>query len=239
MIYEKEFTVYDFLCNNGELTLKNIINYFIETSNLHSLSVGLSSRELMENNYTWMIYKWRIKILKYPKVFDKIKVKTWASGFKGLNAEREFEMYLDDEKIAYASSIFLLIELNKRKPVVIPEYFAERFGIKEEKYFEKIKRINLKKDEKVLNEANYKIMKRDIDINNHVNNSIYAELLFESLPEIYSEIKFSEININYMKELVLGDRVVIDVYLEKDEFYFFFRNEDSSEMYARIWANVN
>jgi acyl-acyl carrier protein thioesterase len=129
--------------------------------------------------------------------------------------------------------------LNKRKPVVIPEYFAERFGIKEEKYFEKIKRINLKKDEKVLNEANYKIMKRDIDINNHVNNSIYAELLFESLPEIYSEIKFSEININYMKELVLGDRVVIDVYLEKDEFYFFFRNEDSSEMYARIWANVN
>ena len=101
-IYEKEFIIEDFLCREGELTLKNIINYFIETTNHHSNFVGLANEVLMAKAYTWMIYKWRIKVLKYPKAFQRIKVRTWAIGFKSLKAFREFEIYLGDEKIAYA-----------------------------------------------------------------------------------------------------------------------------------------
>ena len=232
-IYEKEFIIEDFLCREGELTLKNIINYFIETTNHHSNFVGLANEDLMTKDYTWMIYKWRIKVLKYPKAFQRIKVRTWASGFKSLKAFREFEIYLGDEKIAYASSIFLLIDLESRKPVKIGDKISEIYKINDLKFFDKIERINEPIDREPINNFDYIILRRDIDLNNHVNNSVYAELLCEAMPKYLYKKKFSDININYTKELLLGDHIFIDVYLKDDKLYFFFKNREKKEIYAR------
>lgn len=233
-IYEKEYIVENFLCKNGELPLNHIINYFVETSNCQSISLGEDSNNLISKGYTWMIYKWFIKILKYPKAYQKIKVRTWASGFKGINAFREFEMYAEGEKIVSASSIFLLIDLKKLKPIKIPREVSEIYSTYYVKNFDKIERINEPKDIEAINNFDYNILKADIDINNHVNNSVYAKLLYEALPKSLYNIKFTDVNINYVKELKYGDRVFIYVYLEDDKLYFFFKNKEKSEIYARV-----
>ncbi|NMW84651.1 acyl-[acyl-carrier-protein] thioesterase [Peptoniphilus sp. AGMB00490] len=232
-IYEREFVVEDFLCKKGELSLNYIINYFMETSNCQSISLGEDSDNLINKGYTWMIYKWFIKILKYPKAYQRIKVKTWASGFKGINAFREFEMYVEGERIVSASSNFILIDLKKRKPIKIPKEISKIYSINDVKNFDKIERVNEPKDIETINIFDYKILKSDIDINNHMNNSVYAKLLYEALPESFYNIKFTDVNINYVKELKYGDHVCIYVYLEDDKLYFFFKNKEKSELYAR------
>lgn len=232
--YTKEFIVEDFLCRDEELPLNHILNYFIETSNCQSRYLGLSNEKLMAGGQTWMVYKWKVKILRAPRSQEKIRVVTWASGFKSLMAFREFEMYGGSEKIATASANFLLIDLKTRRPINIPKEIFEIYKINDVKNFDRIERINEPRSIEPINNFDYIILKRDIDLNDHMNNSVYAELLYEALPDKFSDLKFREVNINYTKELRLGDHVFIDVYFYEGKFYFFFKNSEKTEIYARL-----
>lgn len=183
-----------------------------------------------------MIYKWKIKIKRCPRSHEKIKIKTWASGFRNINAFREFEIYCGEEKILEASAIFLLIDLENRKPIKIPEEIAEVYGSNDNRIFKSIKRINEPEDLERLDRFSYKILNRDLDFNDHVNNSVYLELIYEAMDKDLSQVKFKEISVNYINELKLGDEIIIDSYREEDRFYFFFKSKDKDQIYARICA---
>ena len=235
-IFCKDYEVMNFLSSDGELELNHLVSYLIETSNYQSIDLGLSNEKLLDMGYTWMIYKWKIKIERYPRSHEEIKIKTWASGFKNINAFREFEVYCQGEKILEASAIFLLIDIEKRKPIKIPEEIAEFYGSNGNRIFKSIERVNEPSDLGIVNRFSYKILRRDLDFNNHVNNSVYLELIYEALTKEYSHVKFKEINVNYINELKLGDELVIDFYREEDKFYFFFKSKDQSQIYARIYG---
>ena len=246
-IFCKEYEVMNFLSSDGDLKLNHLVSYLIETSNYQSIDLGLSNEKLLDMGYTWMIYKWKIKIKRYPRSHEKIKIKTWASGFKNINAFREFEVYCQGVKVIEASAIFLLIDVEKRKAIKIPEDLAEIYGNNGNRIFKSIERVNEPNELEIANRFSYKILRRDLDFNNHVNNSAYLELIYEALTQDYAHIKFKDINVNYINELKLGDEIVIDFYREEDKFYFFFKSKDQSQIYARIcgvseapisWKNI-
>lgn len=70
-IFCKEYEVMNFLSSDGELKLNHLVSYLIETSNYQSIDLGLSNEKLLDMGYTWMIYKWKIKINRYPEVMRK------------------------------------------------------------------------------------------------------------------------------------------------------------------------
>ncbi|WP_295150007.1 acyl-[acyl-carrier-protein] thioesterase [uncultured Peptoniphilus sp.] len=233
-IFCKEYEIMDFLTRNGEVKINHLVNYLIETSSYQSIELGLDNEKLLDMGYTWMIYKWKIRIKRYPRSHEKIKIKTWASGFRNINAFREFEIYCGEEKILEASAIFLLINLENRKPIKIPEEIAKIYGYNDNRIFKRIKRINEPENLEILNRFSYKILQADLDFNDHVNNSVYLELIYEAMDKDLSNEKFNEISVNYINELKLGDEIIIDSYREEDRFYFFFKSKDQDQIYARI-----
>lgn len=233
-IFCKEYEIMDFLTRNGEVKINHLVNYLIETSSYQSIELGLDNEKLLDMGYTWMIYKWKIKIKRYPRSHEKIKIKTWASGFRNINAFREFEIYCGEEKILEASAIFLLINLENRKPIKIPEEIAKIYGYNDNRIFKSIKRINEPENLEILNRFSYKILQADLDFNDHVNNSVYLELIYEAMDKDLSQVKFKEISVNYINELKLGDEIIIDSYREENRFYFFFKSKDQGQIYARI-----
>ena len=235
-IFCKEYEIMDFLTRNGEVKINHLVNYLIETSSYQSIELGLDNEKLLDMGYTWMIYKWKIRIKRYPRSHEKIKIKTWASGFRNINAFREFEIYCGEEKILEASAIFLLINLENRKPIKIPEEIAKIYGYNDNRIFKRIKRINEPENLEILNRFSYKILQADLDFNDHVNNSVYLELIYEAMDKDLSNEKFNEISVNYINELKLGDEIIIDSYREEDRFYFFFKSKDQDQIYARICA---
>lgn len=233
-IFCKEYEIMDFLTRNGEVKINHLVNYLIETSSYQSIELGLDNEKLLDMGYTWMIYKWKIRIKRYPRSHEKIKIKTWASGFRNINAFREFEIYCGEEKILEASAIFLLINLENRKPIKIPEEIAKIYGYNDNRIFKRIKRINEPENLEILNRFSYKILQADLDFNDHVNNSVYLELIYEAMDKDLSQVKFKEISVNYINELKLGDEIIIDSYREENRFYFFFKSKDQGQIYARI-----
>ena len=76
---------------------------------------------------------------------------------------------------------------------------------------------------------NYKVQRRDIDTNKHVNNLIYLDYAYEALPsEIYENYNFSNIEIMYKHEAKLGDTLsLFYTNTEENEHIITIKNKEN------------
>ena len=164
---------------------------------------------LTERRLAWVFYKYDIKVKRYPKFGEKIRVVTSASSFKKFYASRLYEMYDENnEKIVEGEGILLLINIDKRRAIRIPEDQYEAYNVdKNEKSNLKIER--LERMEKVDNENIFKVRYGDIDSNMHVNNVRYVEWAVESLPlETVLNYELKELNVVFEKECKYGVEII-------------------------------
>lgn len=234
MIIEREYNITEDMCKDNVIKYHNLFRLMLNTSDEHSKIAQATTEDLLRRGYTWMIYKWRVDFYKMPVLGEKIKIKTWASEFKRLNACREFSVYNEkNEKIISASTIFLIVDMNKKKPIRIPDFVAEKFGIHEEKNFENIKRIKIKGEE--FSSKDIEIKDENIDINNHVNNLVYLDWIIESMPSKYiEENKLEKISLIYNREIVNSKKVNITNYKE-DRIYTEIKTNEINAMAESIW----
>jgi len=65
-------------------------------------------------------------------------------------------------------------------------------------------------DNIMVTEKPYLIQRRDIDINGHLHNVSYLEAALEAVPEdIYKNVDFNYIRIEYKKEIMQNDNIKI------------------------------
>lgn len=211
-----------FITNNcdtdedGFLRVDRILAHMAETSTLHSNALGLSIDEIRKNHYGWMLINWELEIEEYPRLNDTINLVTWTSGFNKFYARREFLMLdLKANIIAKASSLWVFLDINKRKPIRIPTNITKKYSILEEKNFSEFSRIEIQ-GELTFNSDEFKVNLEDLDENNHVNNIKYIEWLFLGLSDMQKEYKIRKLAINYKKELLMNDCVHTQIVEGKD-----------------------
>lgn len=219
--YKKEFKVLKKDCKDNKLTLKNTMAYMLETSNGQSKELNLLNEDLLQIGLTWMIYKWDIEIISYPREDEEITIYTWANSFKNLIAYREFEIHRGDEIIAYASTEFILVDFLKKKPIRIPLEMVEAYGTVDEKHIDKIKRIN--PSDKFIKSVDIDVKKEDIDLNNHVNNLVYVDYILDAVED--KKLSIYSLNLIYMKEIKYPNKVSVDVYEEDDGLSFILKTD--------------
>ena len=65
----------------------------------------------------------------------------------------------------------------------------------------------------------YTVLRRDIDINNHMHNLNYLDMAYDILPEeVYNDKVFDNVRIVYKKEILYGEKVEC-FYTEEDGKY--------------------
>ena len=81
----------------------------------------------------------------------------------------------------------------------------------------------------------YKIQRRDIDTNGHVNNLHYIDYALETLPEdVYSYHEFDNIEINFKKEIKYGDVINCYYSYEDNKHVITIKSEDNSILHSII-----
>ena len=153
---------------------------------------------------------------------EKLKVKTEPVGFKKFYALRNYEIKDSHGNIIVtANAIFLLINLEKRRMMRIPQEQYDIYGVKGDMKEEfKIPRLEAISDFKY--EDTFKVRYSDIDSNQHVNNTKYIDWAIETLPEeIVNNYSLDEIKVTFEKECKYGDTV--NVYTD-------IREEDGGEL---------
>lgn len=207
--FKTEFIIPFYESNKfGEVKPISIIRYLGEVSELHSEYQNIGIEKLKENNYGWILYKWKVKINKYPKVKDKIIIETWTSSFYKFYAYREFRIYDSNmNHIGKARSLWIFLDTNRKRPTRIPKEFDGIYNLIDEKVFDDF--WELEKEIEVDKTIDFHIRKSDIDYNNHVNNANYLEWILETIPvDIEKEYFLNEFEILYKQESLYGETIM-------------------------------
>lgn len=188
-------------CN---LTLTAMMNYFQDCSVAHSESLDRGVRYLSENHMAWGLSSWQICCDNMPRLFDEVTVSTWAYDMKAFYGYRNFTMdRKNGERLAYANSVWVLVDTLTGRPVKVPEDIINEYGTSPQLEMEcSSRKIKVPADMEA--GAEMVVPKFFIDSNQHMNNEKYVAIAQELLP---AEFKIKELRVEYKKEAKLGDTI--------------------------------
>lgn len=219
IVKEREYEVHYYETNcRLECKMSSIINYFCDIGTKQSEELGVGIDYLTERRLAYVFYRYDIKVNRYPKYGEKIKVMTMAKSFKKFYASRTYEIYDENnEKIVEGEGIFLLIDIDRRRALRIPEDQYIAYGVD----IENCPDIKINKLEKLTNEvdrSNFKVRYGDIDSNMHVNNVKYVEWAVESLPlDIVLNYELKELSVVFEKECRYGAEIIASYEIKENE----------------------
>lgn len=219
--YNQEFTIGSFDSDwHGNAKLTSICNYLQEIAGNHVDKIGQGLHDLVQNDYAWVLSRMKIKIIRHAKWQETIRIETFPTGIKGLFGARDFRIYDTENKIiALASSRWLVVNLKTHRPVRPHEIVKHMpIGNHSEVFDEELGKLTSLTSEAELVEE-IKIHYSDIDINRHVNNVKYLKWMIDALPhELLTEKPISELEINFLQELKLGEQIMIFQELDGDKY---------------------
>ncbi len=192
----------------NELKVVGLIDLLQDMAWEHASRLTLSISNLMDRGMTWVLSRYHIQYLKPVLQGEEVSIKTWPVGIHRLYAVRDFEVRnATNEVVAVATSGWLVLsypELRPLKPNALLKNVitAPERGVEDDfPPLPKIGEANV--------EATFPVRWHDLDLNNHVNNSVYPRWALESLPvDILQNYRCREIEIQFVGMVGLGEGAI-------------------------------
>nr|HPQ41307.1 thioesterase [bacterium] len=182
-----------------------------ETAWRHAEHSGLGFHALERKGLLWVVSRFRIHAGTMPCRGDMIMIRTWPRHMDRLFAYRDFEIVDGhDAVIARATGMWVIIDMNTRKPVNM-QPFRNCFIFHSEKVLDnKLNRLP-PVDEPAFHRS-ITVDWQDLDFNHHVNNLNYIRWILRTIPSrILSDHAVSDLAINHLGEGRLGDHLLATV----------------------------
>lgn len=199
--------------STGRLTLPGVINYFQDCSTLQSESMNLGVKYFQEHQRAWVLSYWQIEIARYPELGEKVTAETWATAFKGMFGERNFQLWDGNEKVAArAHSLWVYMDMAKGRPVKPTPEEIEPYGEGQALDMEPTSR-KITRPEQTEERECFKVRRYQIDTNRHMNNCQYVQLAMELVGEEFLPHK---IRVEYKKSAVYNDIIYPKIAVEEE-----------------------
>lgn len=194
---------------NGFLRLTDLCNMLQLAAGEHAELGGIAFSDMQAHHQAWVLSRMRVEILQLPKWKDVVTIKTWIVNLENSRSVRALEMYSGDQKIVGGETFWAVFNTETRRPeaLALPTDHFEKF---ERNYStqERTSKVDLTHLSNKL--ADHKVLLSDLDIVNHANNVKYLEWCLDYCDaKILLKNQVKAIDMNFMKELVLGDEVEI------------------------------
>lgn len=196
--------------SRGNLSLESLLDYFQDCSTFQSEELGVGLEYLDEREMAWVLSVWQIVVERYPKLCEAVSVGTIPYEIKGPIGQRNFLMETEQgERLAYANSIWILMDMGKMRPVKATKEMLEAYRLGERLEMDYApRRIAIPGMEGEKQEA-VEIKYHHLDTNCHVNNGQYVRIAMEYLPDGFI---IRQMRAEYKKQAVLGDMLYPLVY---------------------------
>ena len=187
------------------------------------------NQELNAQNLGWFLVRYRIEFNKYPQKLSEISLKTENRGTIRQTAYRDFEAYTPDgEKILRATTSWLMVDLETKSLINIEQKFPD------------IKKFEKREDDLTLRklrtitewnrEKTFHVRYEDLDMNGHVNNTIYMSWAIEALDfDFLNSHNIKNIDIYFKHEFRYGDDIISLAYVQDDYSEHLIKIADTDE----------
>lgn len=216
-MYSTDYTIRYSECGaSQQLKIVNIFHYLQDVADEHALKMGIAAGELRDQGYSWILYRYGIRIHRYPLRGEKITIETWPWMHRNLYEMRAFNVCDEQGQILFeANTCWLMVDIEKGSPVRLnrtPYVDILKGEKKEALELEEIP--DLKEPEA---EIRFRVRLHDLDTNRHVNNAIYPEWAIETIPKwtesrgltgSMMQFRPCRIEVNYKSSAFYGDMVL-------------------------------
>ena len=237
MIYKEKFrTSLKDIGKDNYIKNRAILEIFENIGAYHSDMVGYGANDIKNTKSSWILMDWKLKVIKRPKYGDILTVNTWCKSGNRLYTYRDYEIYNElGELCVIGTSKWVLMDVEKGKLARIGEDIMEKYTLEEKNVFNEKELDKLIPPTKYIYSIEYKVSRKDIDINNHMHNLYYLDLAYEALPnKVYEERPFDNVSISYKKEIKYGDIVKCNYTFEENKHIVVIPNKESNIIHAII-----
>lgn len=212
MVYTTRVRVNYYDCDTeNRLKISAAMKYMQQTSSEQLEALGCSVEKLYEEGMVFLLSKMCIRIHRMPVCSEELIVGTSPVTPRGARFVREFTIEtLQSERLISAMSLWLLVHPESRK-IIRPKSFPYTLDFQPSNLTEVIDDIPFPKgegeSEKVLS---IPVRYSQMDVNRHVNNTVYADFVCDALP--YDELTgrgLETLVIGFQNEARYGDMVDI------------------------------
>ena len=154
-----------------------------------------------------------MKIYASFKVYDVIKVVTWANTSKGATFVRSAQIFINDELAADIITAWALVDFKNHRLVRVKDAVLGIGTLDEFPDIPLPEKIRFPEACQMARVGEKHIVYGDIDRNNHMNNTRYVDMICDFLPDVENKAVKS-FTINYLTESKLGE--LLDIYYTSD-----------------------
>lgn len=213
---------------NNIVSLTGILRYMQDSANCQMEDDGLSYNELFERGLAFVLS--RLKLSLYHPLYshDEIEVETWACESSGVSFNRCYRIKKDGIIAAEAYSVWALLDTNARRLVRVSD-FEGHYGEDAPVELDMAKRFRLPADINLTLVGERTVEYQDVDMNRHMNNTRYGDLLCGYLPDMDKK-RVIQFEINYISEAPLGENLKIYTAKGEDGTYYFRTVRDGNRV---------
>lgn len=195
-----------------------IFNYMqdLAAKSIDNYDKKFSCEELLKKGLGWFLIRYRIEFDKNPKDVKELLVKTECRGASKMTTFRDFEVFdnVTGDRILRAGSSWLIVDLDNKSVVNVSQKYPE--FLKFEKRNDDIVLQKLRSIETVDLEKIFSVRYDDIDMNNHVNNTVYISWALETLDyDFRTKHDLKSLDIYFKHEAKYGDDIISQVSFEE------------------------
>ena len=224
MIYTEKYRISSQKCDfNGVVRPSEILRYMHETANLQMRKYGPSNAELRAENKAFILSKINLSFYRELRAFDEIRVETWAVESKGVSFYRCSRVFRDEDLVAEMVAVFALVDIETKRLCRVTDV---EFGFDAEPNMLELDlpaRFRIPEEVELGLIGEYTVNYSDTDINMHMNNTKYPDMVCDFLPDP-ANLRVVGMSLAYYREAAFGDTVTVER-ADGGEGVYYFRTK--------------
>ena len=228
--YEETILLRSCNCDlTGHWRPSSILEIMQEAAGAHSLLLGCGREDLLKQNTVWVLSRCELHMDRYPSSGEKITVSTFPMPNRIYFFPRYY-VFTDErgEVIGKAGTLWLLFDVQTRHmlaPGAVAHLIPDNRDLSVPMHLPAT--VGVLQGEEFVSE--YHPVYTDLDMNGHVNNTRYADLLCNQLGiDLMTRFEPETLLINYNREILPDQVLTLHRVLRNNEYRLFGRVGDAS-----------
>jgi len=212
---------------NHTVSPSKLLKFMQDTADAHMDAKKPSYMDLFENGYAYVLT--RLSMSVYAPLFaeDKIEATSWTAESRGLLYNRCYSIRRNGDLIAEAIGVWALVEIATHRVTRVGEVEMDYGGDEPMPELDVPTRLRIPSDVSLSLVGERMTVYADTDLNKHMNNTHYPDILCGYIPEIESR-RVVNMVISFVGEAPLGENIKIYMGKYDGTYYFRTKREDGS-----------
>lgn len=205
-------TDFDRYCN---LKPSAVLSLFQDAATRQAELMGIGFDKMQSSGVIWAVIRTAYEVVKQPEIYAEVIVRTWPHDPSKFSFLRDYQIKsLDGELLVKGTSEWVLMSAKDRTFVPLFDVYDGSLDFLEERNYEKKPRKLRNFDESGAEPYTLVPSYSSVDLNGHVNNSVYADFLIDAIDPSRAHVVQS-FQIDFRREVREGEQ--LHIYTQAEE----------------------